>query len=219
MQVDVLTLFPGMFAGVFEWSIVKRAMDKSLLKMKVSDLRDWATDKYKSVDDRPYGGGAGMIMRVDVIDKAVEETRKPGSRKARVVLLDAGGEQYTQKKAEQLAQTEELILICGHYEGVDHRVHEHIADEVISVGPYVLSGGEIPAMTLVDSIVRLLPGALGNPDSLKEESFTDSQAIAGTGYEYSQYTRPVEYKGWKVPEVLLSGNHKEISAWRKSGSS
>jgi tRNA (guanine37-N1)-methyltransferase len=207
MQIDILTLFPEMFAGPLDWSIVKRAKKKGLVEIKVHNLRNWATDAYKSVDGRSYGGGPGMVMRVDVIDRAVEELR---NEKTRIVLLDAGGEPFTQKKAEALASVEHLIFICGHYEGVDHRVHERIAHEVISVGPYVLSGGEIPTMLIVDSVVRLLPGALGNEVSLVEES----HGVLET--EYPQYTRPDEYKGWKVPEVLMSGHHKKIETFRKS---
>jgi len=203
MKINILTLFPKMFDGPFGESIVKRAQDKNIIDLKITDLRSFATDKYKSVDDKPYGGGAGMVIRVDIIDKAIE------GKIGKIILLDAGGERFTQKKAQELAKEESLIIICGHYEGIDHRVHEYIADEVISIGDYVLSGGEIPAMVIVDSVVRLLPGALGNSESLAEESHTGSVKA-----EYPQYTRPEEYKGWKVPEVLLSGDHKKIKEWR-----
>ena len=199
-----------MFVGPFDFSIIKRAQDKRIVDIKILDIREWATDKYKSVDDKPYGGGAGMIMRVDIIDKAISSIKHLGSR---IILLDAGGKKFNQKMAQDLSHDEHLIIICGHYEGVDHRVHEHLADEIISVGDYVLSGGEIPAMILVDSITRLLPGSLGNPHSLSEESFSHhSQPTT----EYSQYTRPEVYNGWKVPEILLSGDHKKIDKWRKS---
>jgi tRNA (guanine37-N1)-methyltransferase len=207
MKIDILTAFPQMFSGPFNFSILRRAQDKSLVQYNVHDLRKWTTDNYKSVDDRPYGGGPGMVMRIDIIDKAVTEYRTPNTK---VILLDAGGEKFNQKKASELSKEKHLIFICGHYEGVDHRVHEYLADEVISIGDYVLSGGEIPAMVIVDSVVRLLPGVLGNPDSLNEESHTDHSA------EYPQYTRPEEYNGWKVPEVLLGGNHKLINEWRKN---
>jgi tRNA (guanine37-N1)-methyltransferase len=206
MRIDVLTLFPEMFEGPFDFSIVNRARENKIVEINIHNLRDWATDKYKSVDDHPYGGGAGMVMRVDIIDAAVSKLK---TDKTKVILLDAGGERLTQKKAIQLAHYSHLILICGHYEGVDHRVHEKIADEVISVGDYVLSGGELPAMTIIDSIVRLLPGALGNEESLIEESHNNEGKT-----EYPQYTRPEEYKGWKVPEILLSGNHSKIKDWR-----
>ena len=194
-----------MFAGPFDFSIVKRAQDKKILDLRITDLRSFATDKYKSVDDRPYGGGAGMIMRIDIVDAAVTALR---SQRSKVILLDAGGEKFTQQKAVNLNKDEHLIIICGHYEGVDYRVHKNIADEVISVGDYVLSGGEIPAMLVVDTVVRLLPGVLGNEQSLAEESHNTGEV------EYPQYTRPEEYKGWKVPEVLLSGNHARIKKWR-----
>ncbi len=201
-----------MFEGVFGESIIRRAQDRSIVTINIHDLRGWATDKYKSVDDRPYGGGPGMVMRVEIIDAAVTSLKSQASN-PKVVLLDAGGERFTQKKAQELAREENLIIICGHYEGVDHRVHEHIADEVISIGDYVLSGGEIPAMVIVDSVVRLLPGVLGNPESLSEESFNSPSKGEA---EYPQYTRPEEYRGWKVPEVLLSGDHKKIMAYRST---
>ncbi len=221
MKIDILTLFPQMFSGPFDFSIVKRARERKLIELDIYDLRDWATDKYKSVDDRPYGGGPGMILRVDIIDVAVREVKsqkakgKRASQKSKVILLDATGEKFTQEKAEELSREEHLILIAGHYEGVDHRVHEHIADEVISIGDYILSGGEVPIMVLVDCIVRLLPGSLGNPESLSEESFSIVNSQLSTT-EYPQYTRPEEYKGWKVPEVLLSGDHGKIEKWRMS---
>jgi len=208
MQIDILTLFPEMFKGPFSESIIKRAQEKNLVKIQIHNLRNWATDKHKSVDDKPYGGGAGMIMRVDILDAAINElkNKKP---KTKVILLDATGETFKQTKAKELSKEKHLILIAGHYEGVDHRVHEHLVDEVISIGNYVLTGGEIPAMVVIDTLVRLLPGAI-DPESLKEESHSKKGDI-----EYPQYTRPEEYKGWKVPEVLLSGNHKKIEGWRK----
>ena len=168
-----------MFEGPFAESIVRRAQDKSLVEIKTHNLRDWSTDKYKSVDDKPYGGGPGMIMRIDIIDQAVASLKSqasnlPAGRQVpKIILLDAGGEKFNQRLAHDLSRDGHLIIICGHYEGVDHRVHEHIADEVISIGDYVLSGGEIPAMVIVDSVVRLLPGAVGNKESLVEESFNE----------------------------------------------
>ena len=216
MRFDIITIFPKIFDSYFNESIIKRAQKKRKIKINVVNLRNFATDKHKTVDDRPYGGGAGMVMRVDIIDAAVAALK---SQFSKVVLMDAGGERYTQKKAEELARVEQLIIICGHYEGVDHRVHEHIAEEVISVGDYVLSGGEIPAMIIADSVIRLLPEVLGNPKSLEEESFHESLMLndqCSIRTEYPQYTRPEEYKGWRVPEVLLSGNHKQIQEWRKS---
>ena len=209
MKIDILTLFPQMFTGPLSESILKRAQEKGAVEIKVHNLRDWAEDKHHTTDLPPYGGGAGMVMRVDVIDKAVTSLKKE-NKKTKVILLDTKGEIYKQEKAKRLSKEEHLILIAGHYEGVDQRVHDHLVDEVICTGEYVLTGGEIPAITVVDSVVRLLPEVLGNPDSLTEESFNDKGQI-----EYPQYTRPEDYKGWKVPKVLLSGNHKEISEWRK----
>jgi tRNA (guanine37-N1)-methyltransferase len=210
MKIDIITLFPNMFKGPFEESILRRAQDKSLLEIKIHNLRDWALDRHKSVDDRPYGGGAGMIIRVDVIDRALQDLKqKAKNKKIKTILLDATGKTFNQKMAEKLSKEKNLILISGHYEGVDHRVHEHLVDEVISIGNYVLTGGELPAMVITDAVSRLIPGVL-DPESLKEESFSKSK----TNLEYPQYTRPEEYKGWKVPEVLLSGNHAEIEKWR-----
>jgi len=204
-----------MFAGPFEESIVKRAQDKSLVEINIHNLRKWGLTERRTVDGRPYSGGAGMILRVDIIDAALSAIRsslpvRQAGLSARVVLLDAAGEKFTQQKALQLTKVDQLILIAGHYEGVDHRVHEHLVDEVISIGDYVLTGGELPAMVVTDSIVRLLPGVIGKEESLKEESHNKP------GYlEYPQYTRPEVYKGWKVPKVLLSGNHKEINKWKE----
>ncbi len=196
-----------MFEGVFKTSIIGRAVGTGKAEIKVHNLRDWSTDNYKSVDGHPFGGGAGMVMRVDVVDKALNDLK---SENCKIILMDTKGEMYNQKEAEALSKDEHLIFIAPHFEGIDHRVHENIADKVYCVGPYVLSGGELPVMMVVDSLVRLIPGALGNPESLAEESF--SEAI---DKEYPQYTRPAEYNGWKVPEVLLSGNHAEIEKWRK----
>ena len=209
MKIDILTLFPQMFTGPLSESILKRAQEKGAVEIKVHNLRDWAEDKHHTTDLPPYGGGAGMVMKVDVIDKAVTSLKKE-NKKTKVILLDTKGEIYKQEKAKRFSKEKHIILIAGHYEGVDQRVHDHLVDEVICTGEYVLTGGEIPAMTVVDSVVRLLPEVLGNPDSLTEESFNDKGQI-----EYPQYTRPEDYKGWKVPKVLLSGNHKEISEWRK----
>lgn len=207
LKIDILTIFPEMFPKVFGTSIIGRATGTGIVNIKVHNLRDWSDDNYKSVDDRPFGGGAGMVMRVDVIDRALADLRKPGTK---VILLDTKGKMYDQKVAEKLKGEEHLILIAPHFEGIDHRVHDYLADEVYSIGPYVLSGGELPVMVVVDSIVRLLPGVLGNPESLSEESYSDSFDV-----EYPQYTRPADYKGWKVPEILLSGDHKKIAEWRR----
>ena len=208
MKIDILTIFPEMFEKVFGTSIIGRATGTGIVDIKINNLRDWSDDNYKSVDDRPFGGGAGMVMRVDVVDRALADLRKKNSK---VILLDTKGKMYDQKAAEGLKKEEHLILIAPHFEGIDQRVHEHLVDEVYSIGPYVLSGGELPVMVIVDSIVRLLPGALGNPESLAEESYSEEFAT-----EYPQYTRPAEYKGWKVPEILLSGNHQKIAEWRRN---
>lgn len=211
LKIDILTLFPETFIGAFDFSIIKRAKDKGIVEINIHNLRDWSTDKYKSVDDHPYGGGAGMVMRVDIIDRALESIRA-GEQESerRTVLTDAGGKQFNEMMAQEWSKLEHLIFIAGHYEGVDARVREHLADEAVSIGPYVMSGGELPIAVMIDTVVRLLPGALGNEDSLKEESHNE-EGIR----EYPQYTRPEEYNGWKVPEVLMSGNHKEIEKWRK----
>jgi tRNA (guanine37-N1)-methyltransferase len=208
MKIDILTIFPEMFENVFKTSIIGRATGTGIVDIQIYNLRDWSDDNYKSVDDRPFGGGAGMVMRVDVVDRALADLKKPGTK---VILLDTKGKMYDQKAAENLKKEEHLILIAPHFEGIDNRVHENLVDEVYSIGPYVLSGGELPVMVIVDSIVRLLPGALGNPESLAEESYSEEFAT-----EYPQYTRPAEYKGWKVPEILLSGDHKKIAGWRKN---
>lgn len=207
MKIDVLTLFPQMFTGPLSESMIKRAQEKGVVEINIHDLRNWAEDKHRTTDLPPYGGGAGMVMRVDVIDKAISALK---TDKTKVILLDTKGELYNQKEAVELSEEEHLILIAGHYEGVDQRVHDHLVDEVICTGEYVLTGGEIPAMTVIDSVTRLLPDVLGNPESLTEESFNKISEI-----EYPHYTRPEEYKGWKVPEVLLSGDHQKIADWRK----
>ncbi len=211
MKIDILTLFPDMFKGPFDASIIKRAESKNLIEVKVHDLRKWGVGIRRNVDDKPYGGGVGMILQVDVIDNAIQELKTKNSK---VILLDAAGERFTQSKAVELGKTDHLILICGHYEGVDHRIHEQLVDEIVSIGDYVLTGGEIPAMVVVDSVIRLLPGVLGKDES----SMDESHKVPGY-LEYPQYTRPEDYKGWKVPKVLLGGNHKEIQKWRdeKSG--
>ena len=213
MKIDILTLFPEMFEGPFNASIIKRAESRDLIKINVHNLRKWGEGERRNVDDRPYSGGPGMIIRVDIIDKAISQLKSgilnPKSG-IKTILLDATGEKYTQQKAKELSKLDHIILIAGHYEWVDHRVHEHLVNEVISIGDYVLTGGEIPAMVLTDSIIRLIPGVLGKDESSVDESHKEP------GYlEYPQYTRPEEYRGWKVPKILLGGNHKEIEKWRK----
>ena len=208
MKIDILTIFPEMFKGPFDESLLKRAQDKGLVKIKIHNLRHWAKDKHKTVDDKPFGGGPGMVIKVEVIDQALNDLKKKNSK---TILLTPQGKAFNQKKAKSLSKLEHIILICGHYEGVDERIRQNLVDEEISIGDYVLTGGEIPAMVVVDTVVRLMPGVVGKEESLEEESFSPP----ANGLEYPQYTRPAEYKDWKVPEVLLSGNHKKISQWRK----
>lgn len=218
MTITILTLFPDMFAGPFDYSIIKRAKEKGIVTINLINIRDVATDKYKSVDDHPYGGGVGMIMRVDVIDRALKSVKREAlSVKQKTILLDPRGTPYTQAKAKELAEVDNLILVCGHYEGADERV-KSLVDESISIGDYVLTGGELPAMVITDTIVRLLPGILKN-EAIASESFSihpPSSIFHPPVLEYPQYTRPEEYKGMRVPDVLLSGNHKKIEAWRKN---
>ena len=219
MNIDIITLFPKMFSGPFEESIVQRAQDKKLVQIKLHDLRRWALDKRGTVDDKPYGGGAGMLLRPEPIFNAVSSIKhqnpvinniKNRVLNSKVVLLDAGGELYNQKRAAGYSKIDQLILICGHYEGVDYRVHEHLADEVISIGNFVVTGGEIPAMLIADSVTRLIPGVLEKEEATAVESFTDEKLL-----EYPQYTRPEIYQGYKVPEILLSGDHAKINSWRE----
>lgn len=209
MQITILTLFPDMFTGPFDYSIIKRAKDQEKIAIHIINIRDFATDTYKSVDDHPYGGGVGMILRVDIIDAAMSNAKcQMPNGKTKTILLDPRGERFTQKKARELSKLDHLILICGHYEGVDARVRT-LADESISIGDYVLTGGELPAMVITDTIARLLPGVL-KEEATQSESFSISHTL-----EYPQYTRPEEYKGMHVPEILLSGNHKKIREWRR----
>lgn len=210
MIIDILTLFPGMFDGPFSQSMLKKAQDIKAVKINIHNIRDWATDKHKTTDDRPFGGGPGMILKVEPIDKALEKIKnKTKAKKRKIILLSPQGKVFDQKMAKSLSKIDHLILIAGHYEGVDQRIIDHLIDEEISIGKYILTGGEIPAMVLVDSIVRLLPGVL-EKEVIENESFSKGDEL-----DYPQYTQPRDYKGWKVPEILLSGNHKEIEKWRK----
>ncbi len=232
IKFDIITVFPNIFFSYFSESILARAQKKKLIKIQAHDLRKWADDKHKKVDDSPYGGGPGMVFKVDVIYKGVEALKKfsifnfqrkvawqlrcftqfskKKRPKRRVILFSAKGRIFTQADARRLVKYDQLILLCGRYEGVDERVAEHIADEELSVGNYVLTGGEIPAMIVVDAVARLIPGVLGKEGSLAEESFSRPKYR-----EYPQYTRPEKFKSWRVPEVLLSGHHKKIQKWRK----
>lgn len=208
MRFDIVTLFPEMFRGPFEFSIIKRALEKSLIEINCHNLRDFASDERGTVDDRPYGGGVGMVLMVEPIFEALKKIKSN-----RVVLLDPRGETFTQKKAVEFAKLEQITLLCGKYEGVDERVREHLVDETISIGNFVLTGGEIPAMVIVDSVTRLLPGVLVKPEATVFESFSN-----GNNLEHPQYTRPEMFNGWKVPEVLLSGNHSKIDTWKNTNS-
>jgi len=207
MQFNIITIFPDIFESYFSKAMVKRAQLKKLINIKITDLRHFAANKYKSVDDTPYGGGAGMVLKIEPIYKALKSIKK--KKKSRVILFSARGKTLTQKDLRRLMKYKQLIMICGRYEGIDNRVAEHLVDEEISIGNYVLTGGEIPAMVLVDGITRLLPGVLGNLESPKDESFAKEREL-----EYPQYTKPEKFKSWKVPPILLSGNHGNIKEWR-----
>jgi tRNA (guanine37-N1)-methyltransferase len=209
MQFDILTLFPRMYDGVFDHSIVSRAIERSLIEIKLHDIREFTSDKHHIVDDYPYGGGAGMVMKPGPVFDAVEAVKKEYNNVSRsVILLSPRGRLYNQGVAQELAHYDRLILICGHYEGVDERVSEHLVDDEISIGDYVLSGGEIAAMVIVDSVTRLLPGVVGSEISIEEESHVNGLL------EYPHYTRPALFRDWVVPDVLLSGNHSQIAQWR-----
>jgi tRNA (guanine37-N1)-methyltransferase len=226
LQVDVLTIFPEMIGAYCDMSILGRAQKNKLLKVKAHDLRKWGIDKHGHVDDRPFGGGVGMLMRVEPFYRALVELRvrqsaSPKVRgkkrtadvrglRTRVVLTSAKGKMFTQQEAQRLAKYDRLVFLCGRYEGVDERVAEKLADEEMCIGPYVLTGGELAAMVMTDAIIRLRPGVLGKQESLDQESWTD-----GIAKEYPQYTRPEVYNKWKVPAVLLSGDHKKIAEWRR----
>jgi len=208
MRFDVLTVFPEMFTSFCECSLLKRALDKGLLTIELHDIRNHTEDKHRMTDDAPYGGGGGMVMKVEPIDKALLSVSRISDR-VPVVLLTPQGERFTQKIVEEMAAYPQLVLVCGHYEGVDERVRSKLVNREISIGDYILTGGELPAMVLMDAVSRLVPGVLGNSDSAGADSF--SMGLL----EYPHYTRPAEYRGWKVPEVLLSGNHREIEQWRR----
>jgi len=209
MRIDIITLFPSMFRGPFDESIIKRARKKGILEINLHNLREFTNDRYRTVDDVPYGGGAGMVMKPEPLFRAVEKVKEEKSSSSKVILLSPQGQPFTQEKAKELARGEGLIFICGHYEGVDERVREHLIDEELSLGDFVLTGGELAAMVIVDAIARMLPEVLGCQDSIREDSFYQ------TLLDYPHYTRPSEFRGWKVPGVLISGNHQKIREWRK----
>ncbi|MBD8031730.1 tRNA (guanosine(37)-N1)-methyltransferase TrmD [Solibacillus merdavium] len=210
MKIHVLSLFPDMFSGVFGASILKKAQEKGAVELAVTDIRDYSENKHKQVDDYPYGGGAGMVLKPEPMFNAVEAITE--GRKPRVILMCPQGERFTQKKAEELAKEEDLVFLCGHYEGYDERIRQYLVTDEISIGDFVLTGGELPAMTVIDAVVRLLPGVLGQEDSHIQDSFS-------TGLlEHPHYTRPADFRGMKVPNILLSGNHAKIDAWREEQS-
>ncbi len=210
MKFDIVTIFPKIFDSYFNESILARAQKNKLIQIKIHNLRDWATDKHKSVDDSPYGGGPGMVMRADIINSAISKIKNKIS-KSRIILFSPAGKKFTQKDAQRLSKYSQLVLVCGRYEGIDNRVEKYLADEIFSVGDFVLSGGEIPAMALVESVSRLIKGVLGKSESIEEKRY---------GVGVPAFTRPEEViikgKKYRVPKVLLSGNHKKIEEWRKA---
>ena len=215
MIFRILTIFPDFFQGPLQYGVVAKAAEAGLIQIHIHDLRTWTHDRHRTVDDRPFGGGEGMLLKPAPIFEAVEsiwperQTDKSLADR-RIILLSAQGQRFTQETARRLAQYEELFLICGRYEGVDERVAEHLADEELSIGDFVLSGGELGAALVLDCVARLFPGVLGNEDSALQESFSEPRLL-----DCPQYTRPADFRGWKVPEVLLSGNHEEIRNWRR----
>ena len=209
MRIDILTLFPEMFVGPFQASIIKRAIDHKVVSINIHNIRDCTHDKHRTVDDYAYGGGAGMVLKPEPVFEAVESIGKEATGSFSIILLTPQGRPFSQNVAHQLSKYRQLILVCGRYEGVDERVRDHLVTDEISIGDYVLSGGELAAMVVVDAIVRLVPGVLGSEVSLVDESHVNGLL------EYPQYTRPAEYRGWPVPEVLLSGNHALIAKWRR----
>lgn len=215
MKIDILTLFPEMFEGPFGHSIVSRAKEKNLIEINLHQLRDWSKEKHQQVDDRPFGGGEGMVLMPKPLIDAVKDLKKK-NKKAKVILMSAKGKTLNQELVKRLSNEKGLILICGHYEGVDERVIESVVDEEISIGDYVLTGGEIPAMALTDAITRLIPGVLVKENATENESFSLKDENGNPLLEYPQYTRPADFKGKKVPDILLSGNHEEIRKWKIS---
>ncbi|MBQ9441991.1 MAG: tRNA (guanosine(37)-N1)-methyltransferase TrmD [Selenomonadaceae bacterium] len=210
MLIDIITLFPEMFGGVFGESIIKRAVEKKILEIRLTQLRDFAFDKHRQVDDSPFGGGSGMVLKPEPMYRAFREVLQSADENfsRRVIITDPSGEVFTQKKAKELAKFDRLIFICGHYEGFDARIYD-LADELISIGDYVLTGGELPAMVIVDAVARMLPNVLGSAESAETDSFFNGIL------SFPQYTRPRDFEGKLVPEILLSGNHAEIKKWRE----
>jgi tRNA (guanine37-N1)-methyltransferase len=206
ISFDILTLFPNLCAGAFSESVLKKAQENRLIQIRCLNIRDWTTDKHHVTDEPPYGGGPGMVMKPEPIFAAVESIR---TERSHVILMGAGGRRFNQAAAAELSRKQHLILICGHYEGIDHRVAEHLADDEISIGDYILSNGAVAAAVVVDAVARLIPGVLGDGDSALDESFSSGLL------EYPQYTRPQLFRGWSVPDILLSGHHRAIREWRE----
>jgi tRNA (guanine37-N1)-methyltransferase len=206
VKIQILTIFPDVCRSVFNESILKRACEKNLATLEAVDLRRWTNDRHRTVDDAPYGGGPGMVMKIEPIDQALSEMRSPASK---VILMSPQGRRFSDQIARELAHEPDLIFLCGHYEGIDQRVADHLIDDEISIGDYVLTSGVLPALVITDAVVRLIPGVLGDDQSAEQDSFAEGIL------DHPHYTRPSEYKGWKVPDVLLSGNHKAIAEWRK----
>src|SRR6059058_2027792 len=230
MQINIVTIFPDFFRGPLDFGIIRRARESGLVKIDIHDLRAFTRDRHRTVDDRPFGGGAGMVLKPEPIFECVEQFKlapreERGVAKQSVVLLSAQGRRFDQKLASELAELERLVLICGRYEGVDERVGTHLADREISIGDYVLSGGELGAAVIIDAVTRLIPGAVGNEASTRQESFSATEPGSGDGpsstcvsgglLDYPHYTRPADFRGMQVPEVLVSGNHEEIRRWRR----
>lgn len=210
MKIHIVTAFPRFFENPLDESMMKRARQREIVQIHVHDLRDYTTDKHRSVDDYPYGGGPGMIMKPEPFFACVDHLRTQYDLSAaRVILLSPQGERFSQKKANELAQEPALIFLCGHYKGIDERVHQHLATEELSIGDYILTGGELPALVVIDAVVRLLPGVLGDLDSAVGDSFQAGML------DYPHYTRPEEFRGWRVPDILLSGHHARIAQWRR----
>lgn len=212
IKFDILSIFPEMFVSPLCCSMLKKAQEKGVIRIDLHDIRLWADDKHKMTDDAPYGGGCGMVMKLEPVEKALAEIKKDAVEGSTVLLMTPQGEVFNQKIAEELSQKNQIIIVCGRYEGVDERIREHLIDREISIGDYILTGGEMAALVLIDAVSRLRPDFLGNPESKISESFSQNLL------EYPQYTRPATYKGWRVPDVLISGNHAEIECWRKTES-
>ena len=230
MKIEIVTIFPGFFSGPLDFGITQRAQKAGLVEIKIHDLREFTRDKHRTVDDRPFGGGEGMVLKPEPIFECIEKLEivpreERAQAKQSVVLLSAQGQRFTQSVAAELAGLEQIVLICGRYEGVDERISEHLADRELSIGDYVLSGGELGAAVIVDAVTRLIPGAVGNDASTRQESFTahpelvidgpSSTCVSGGLLDYPHYTRPAEFRGMDVPEVLIQGNHEEIRRWRR----